>query len=85
VAGRTDAAVQDAFQTLSSLLPYFDCGPLRGVKTIDVLVIRDSVGETAEVRLPRDACRIVAFTDTDGRRPNENLTTLLDELLGPVP
>ena len=48
-----------------------------------MLVIRDSVGETIEVRLPRDACQIVSFGDDGGRTPNDDLTTLLDELLGP--
>jgi hypothetical protein len=84
VAGRVDAAVQTAYRTYPTRKPYDDCGPIGAIGTIDVLVIRDSVGETTEVRLPRDACQIVSFGDEGGRTPNGDLTALLDELLGPV-
>jgi hypothetical protein len=84
VAARVDGVLQTAFKTYPTRLPYFDCGPIDAITTVDVLVIRDSVGETAEVRLPRDACQIVSFGDDGGRTPNDDLTTLLDEMLGPV-
>jgi hypothetical protein len=84
LATRVDAALQTAFKTYPTRLPYFDCGPIDAITTVDVLVIRDSVGETIEVRLPRDACQIVSFGDDGGRSPNDDLTTLLDDLLGPA-
>jgi hypothetical protein len=84
VAARADAALQTVFTTYPMRLPYFDCGPVEAITTVDVLVIRDSVGQTVEVRLPRDACPIVSFGEEGGRTPNEDLTDLLDELLGPV-
>jgi hypothetical protein len=84
VAARVDAALQTAFTTNPMKLPYFDCEPIDAITTVDVLVIRDSVGETVEIRLPRDACQIVSFGDDGGRTPNDDLTALLDEVLGPV-
>ena len=50
-------------------------------KTVDVLLLRDVIGETREVRVTRDTCAVVTF-DFDGAPPSSELDGVLDRLLG---
>jgi hypothetical protein len=76
VAGQTAEAVDASYKA-----PIHEpCTPST-VRTLDVLVLRDTVGETIEVRVPRDHCNIVIFSYYQGT-PNASLLGVLDRLLG---
>jgi hypothetical protein len=79
VARATATAVEAAAETVAGEIPYLHCSSQP--KTVDVLMLRDVVGETREVRVTRDACTVVTF-DFDGAPPSAALDSVLDGLLG---
>lgn len=79
VARATATAVEAAAETAAGEIPYLHCSSQP--KTVDVLMLRDVVGETREVRVTRDACTVVTF-DFDGAPPSAALDSVLDGLLG---
>jgi hypothetical protein len=79
VARDTATAVEAAAKTAAGEVPYMNCSSQP--KTVDVLMLRDVVGETREVRVTRDACMVVTF-DFDGAPPSAALDKVLDGLLG---
>ncbi|MFG2039549.1 hypothetical protein [Dactylosporangium sp. NPDC048998] len=79
VARDTATAVEAAAKTAEGEIPYLNCSS--PPKTVDVLMLRDVVGETREVRVTRDACAVVTF-GFDGAPPSAALDSVLDGLLG---
>ncbi|GAA4261921.1 hypothetical protein [Dactylosporangium darangshiense] len=79
VARDTATAVEEAARTAAGEIPYMGCSSQP--KTVDVLMLRDVVGETREVRVTRDTCAVVTF-DFDGAPPSPALDRVLDGLLG---
>ncbi len=75
-------AVETAYRSRLGRVPVVHCPPSTTVRTVDVLVLRDSVGETVEVRVPRDTCDVVVFGDQTSPK-DDALTRVLDRLLGP--
>ncbi|WP_327000383.1 hypothetical protein OHA72_35335 [Dactylosporangium sp. NBC_01737] len=79
VTGDAAAAVEAASKQALGEVPYLQCSA--DPKTIDVLLLRDALGETREVRATRDTCPVVTF-DFDGAPPSTALDAVLDHLLG---
>ncbi|WP_432972393.1 hypothetical protein [Dactylosporangium sp. CA-233914] len=79
VARDTATAVEAAAKTAAGEVPYLGCSS--EPRTVDVLMLRDVVGETREVRVTRDTCAVVTF-DFDGAPPSAALDSILDGLLG---
>ncbi|WP_432827152.1 hypothetical protein [Dactylosporangium sp. CA-092794] len=79
VARDTATAVEAAAKTAEGEIPYMNCSSRP--TTVDVLMLRDVVGETREVRVTRDGCAVVTF-DFDGAPPSAALDSVLDGLLG---
>jgi hypothetical protein len=80
--GQVADALETAFKTRAVELPFSDCTTGTTVRTVDALIMRDAVGETAEVRIVRDTCNVVTF-GFNGATPNTALLANLDRLLGP--
>ncbi len=80
-AGQVADALETAFKTRAVELPFSDCTTGTAVRTVDALIVRDVVGETAEVRIVRDTCDVVTF-GFNGATPNAALLTILNRLLG---
>ncbi|GAA1534940.1 hypothetical protein GCM10009827_061410 [Dactylosporangium maewongense] len=78
-AGDAATAVNAAAEATAGEIPYLHCSAPPG--TVDVLVLRDVLGETREVRVTRDACPVVTF-DFEGAPPSPALNAVLDRLLG---
>jgi hypothetical protein len=73
-------------ETLARALPgtSLECVYQAGVSaTVDVLILRDVLGQTVEVRVLRDACGIVFAGPVDYARSDAGLLGVLDALLGP--
>jgi len=79
VAHDIATAVEAAAKTVAGEIPYMNCSSQP--TTVDVLMLRDVVGETREVRVTRDACAVVTF-NFDGAPPAAALDSVLDGLLG---
>lgn len=80
--GQTADAVEAAHRTWAGEIPFSGCAADAAIRTVDVLVLRDVVGETLEVRVVRDTCPAVTF-GFDGAPPNAAVSAVLDRLLGP--
>ena len=82
MARQTADAVEQAYATNAGEIPFTRCTSNAVIRTLDVLVLRDVVGEIFEVRVPRHTCPIVAF-GFDAAPPNTAVSTVLNQLLGP--
>jgi hypothetical protein len=80
VAGAASAAVDAALGSMYTS-SFVICPQDAVPRILDVLVLRDLVGETVEVRILRDTC-LAMVIGTLQARPNDGLTDLLDHLLG---
>ncbi|MFI5916697.1 hypothetical protein [Dactylosporangium sp. NPDC051541] len=81
VADETGAAVVAAAKATMGQIPYATCSSPG--RTVDVLLLRDVVGETREVRVARDTCPVVTI-GFEGSPQSPALDRILDRLLGPV-
>ncbi len=79
---QTTDAVEAAHTKIAGEIPFLGCASTAVIRTVDVLVLRDIVGETFEVRVVRDTCPVITF-GFDGAPPNAAVSALLDMLLGP--
>jgi hypothetical protein len=73
-------AVNAAHQKAEGEIPFDGCATA-AIRTVDVLVLRDVVGQTIEVRVDRDTCPSVAF-GFEGAPADATLDAVLDGLLG---
>jgi hypothetical protein len=78
-AGAAPGAGAAGAPTAAGEIPYLECGS--PARTVDVLIARDLLGETREVRVTRDTCPVVTF-GFDGAPPSTALDAVLDRLLG---
>ena len=62
------------------MVPFHACPSDDAARTVDVLVLRDVVGETIEVRVLRDHCLVATFGLADVAGPE--LLSVLERLLG---
>ncbi|MEV4513931.1 hypothetical protein AB0K00_33860 [Dactylosporangium sp. NPDC049525] len=79
VAADAATAVEAVSKKALGEVPYLHCSA--EPRTVDVLLLRDVLGETREVRATRDTCPVVTF-DFDGAPPSTELDGVLDHLLG---
>lgn len=81
LVGPLTTAVEEAYDKESGHVPFLDCQRADRPRTLDVLMLRDVIGEVAEVRILRDSCEVVTF-GFDAASQTPALLALLDQLLG---
>jgi hypothetical protein len=74
-------AIEATYRNERGEIPFLDCPSDNAVRTVDVLVLRDVVGETLEVRVLRDHCLVATFGFA-GAIAGPELLSVLDRLLG---
>jgi hypothetical protein len=81
VAQELSDAIEATYRNQGGEIPFLDCPTDSAVSTVDVLALRDVVGETNEVRILRDSCPVATFGFA-GATTGPELVNVLDRLLG---